>query len=454
MSVGDRVPDRVSAVGSSDPAKIIGLLVFIYAVYLVAGSIAGINPVSNLTSLTRWIGLFAIAALALNLHWGYTGLFNIGVIGFMGVGVYVAAIVSKDPVAAGGGGAVGGATGGLGLPLPIGMLAGAVAAALFGLLVALPALRLRADYLAIVTIAVSEIFRLSVRNGNIASFDVGGLSVGFGGGDGLQLDWGSEVELLFDALLLGGVYDSLSATAERLIGSPVAVDRIGYALILLAFMIGYYALLRRIGNSPFGRVLKAIREDEEATNSLGKDTDRFKIIVFMIGCGLMGLVGVLWFMNAGGGGGSVNPTQFRPDTTFYIWVALIIGGAGSNTGSVMGGALFAAFLYRGPRFLQTVIDKLTETDLGSFARRTGFGEAMAPIAGSFDPIPLLLYAVTKIQSLQLLIMGLVIIYLMQNRPQGLLGHRKEQAAAISLSRPDRRSDGDRAVAADGGAEDE
>ncbi len=453
MSVSDRVPDRVSAVRDSDPAMILLLLLAIYAVYLVLGSIAGVDPLSNLTSLTRWIGLFAIAALALNLHWGYTGLFNIGVIGFMGVGVYVTAIVSKEPMAAGGG-AVGGAAGGLGLPLPIGMLAGALAAALFGLLVALPALRLRADYLAIVTVAVSEIFRLSVRNGNIASFNVGGLALGFGGGDGLQLDWGSEVELLFDALLLGGVYDGLVRAAEQLTGSPVTVDRVGYALILLAFMAGYYALLQRMGNSPFGRVLKAIREDEEATNSLGKDTDRFKIVVFMIGCGLMGLLGVLWYMNAGGGGGSINPTQFRPTITFYIWVALIIGGAGSNTGSVMGGALFAAVLYRGPRFLQTVIDELTGTDLSRFARQTGFGEAMAPIAGSFDVFPLLLYTVTKLQDLQLLIMGLVIIYLMHNRPQGLLGHRKEQAAAIELSRPDRRSGGDRAVAADGGVEDE
>jgi branched-chain amino acid transport system permease protein len=333
------------------------------------------------------------------------------------------------------------------------MLAGAVAAALFGLVIALPALRLRADYLAIVTVAVSEIFRLVVRNPRLESTEIGGLYLGLGGGDGLQLDWGSEAELLFDALFLGGVYDGLVAALDGVVAVPqTAVDRIIYGLILLVFVLLYYALLQRLGNSPFGRVLKAIREDEEATNSLGKDTNRFKIIVFMVGCGLMGLLGVLWFMNAGGRG-TINHTQFRPTLTFFIWVALIIGGAGSNTGSVMGGAVFAAVLFRGPRFLQTVIDELTGADLRTVARG-GLGEAMAPIAGSFDPMPLLLYTAAKIQDLQLLIMGLVIIYLMHNRPDGLLGHRKEQAAAISLSRPDRRSGGERAVAADGGIEDE
>ena len=452
MSVSDRVPDRIPSVANSDPAMIVGLLAVIYAVYLIAGSIIGASPVSNIMSLTRWIGLFALGALALNLHWGYTGLFNIGIVAFMGVGAHVTAIVSKQPVTEGSG-TIAGATGGLGLPLPIGMLAGAVAAALFGLVVALPALRLRADYLAIVTVAVSEIFRLVVRNGELESAEIGGLYLGLGGGDGLQLDWGSEAELLFDALFLGGVYDGLVAALDGVVTTPqTAVDRIIYGLILLAFVLLYYALLHRVGNSPFGRVLKAIREDEEAANSLGKDTNRFKIIVFMVGCGLMGLLGVLWFMNAGGRG-TINHTQFRPTLTFFIWVALIIGGAGSNTGSVMGGAVFAAVLFRGPRFLQTVIDKLTETDLGTVARG-GLGEAMAPIAGSFDVVPLLLYTAAKIKDLQLLIMGLVIIYLMHNRPDGLLGHRKEQAAAISLSRPDRRSGGERAVAADGGIEDE
>jgi branched-chain amino acid transport system permease protein len=453
MSVGDRVPDRVPSVANSDPAMIVGLLAVIYAVYLIAGSIIGTSPVTNLMSLTKWIGLFALGALALNLHWGYTGLFNIGIVAFMGVGVHVTAIVSKEPVTEGSGPVVS-ATGGLGLPLPIGMLAGAVAAALFGLVIALPALRLRADYLAIVTVAVSEIFRLVVRNGELESAEIGGLYLGLGGGDGLQLDWGSEAELLFDALFLGGVYDGLVAALDGVVTVPqTAVDRIIYGLILLVFVLLYYALLQRLGNSPFGRVLKAIREDEEATNSLGKDTNRFKIIVFMVGCGLMGLLGVLWFMNAGGRG-NINHTQFRPTLTFFIWVALIIGGAGSNTGSVIGGAVFAAVLFRGPRFLQDVLNTVTKTDLDDVARGGGLGEAMAPIAGSFDVMPLLLYTAAKIPALQLLVMGLVIIYLMHNRPDGLLGHRKEQAAAISLSPPDRRSGGERAVAADGGMEDE
>ena len=262
MSLSEQLPDQIPSVTDSDATMVVGLLAVIYAVYLVAGSIIGVDPVSNLTSLTRWIGLFALGALALNLHWGHTGLFNIGIIGFMGVGVHVAAIVSKQPVTEGSG-TIAGSTGGLGLPLLVGMLAGAVAAALFGLLVALPALRLRADYLAIVTVAVSEIFRLTVRNRRLASFEVGGRLIGLGGGDGLQLDWGNEAELLFDALFLGSVYDGLVAAFDGVVANPqTAVDRTIYAVILLVFVLLFYGLLQRMGNSPFGRVLKAIREDE------------------------------------------------------------------------------------------------------------------------------------------------------------------------------------------------
>ncbi len=449
MSGDDSQSEDVSALWDSDVVLVAGVLGVIYLVYLGIAAILGLNPIGTLTSLTRWIGLFAIAALALNLHWGYTGLFNIGVVGFMGVGVYATAFASKS-VVTGGGGPIAGATGGLGLPLWLGIVFGGVAAGLFGLVVALPALRLRADYLAIVTIAVSEILRFVFRNRALESIQVGGIFVGLGGGDGLQLDWGSEAELLFDTLFLGGIYDAMVAALEGVVSSPqTAVDRIIYSFILLAFLVGYYVLLQRMGNSPFGRVLKAIRDDEEAASSLGKDTARFKMIVFMVGCGLMGILGVLWFMNSGGQG-TINHTQFRPRLTFYIWIALIVGGAGSNTGSVIGGAVFAAVLFQGPRFLQDVIAEFVPLDE---LAPDSFGAAMAPIGGSLDPAPLLLYTASKISDLQLLIMGVVLVWLMHNRPQGLLGHRKEQAAAVPLTRPEGDRSGAPSVATDGGTAD-
>jgi len=427
------------------------VLAVIYLVYAGIAVLLDLRVAGTLIDLTRWIGLFAIVTLALNLHWGYTGLFNIGVVGFMGVGVYATAVASK-PVATD---AAAGATGGFGLPLWLGVIIGGIVAGLFGLVIALPALRLRADYLAIVTVAVSEILRFVFRNRSLANFNIGGQSVGLGGGDGLQLDWGSEAELLLDALFLGSVYDGLVSTLEGSVaGNPEAIaDGIIYSLILVAFVVGYYLLLGRMANSPFGRVLKAIREDEEAAGSLGKDTARFKLIVFMIGCGLMGVAGVVWFMNAGGQG-TINSTQFRPELTFYVWIALIIGGAGSNTGSVLGGAIFAAVLFQGPRFLQDIIREFVNLQQAPLGDVPGsFGAAMAPISGSLDVVPLLLYTASRISDMQLLIMGLVLIWLMHNRPDGLLGHRKEHAAAVSLDRPEKTSSKGFALTTDGGTTD-
>ncbi len=451
MTVRDRLPDRLGPIWENDVLMVTTLLVAIYAVYLGMGAVMGFDlsgQLNAVSSLTFFIGVFALLALALNLHWGYTGLFNIGVVGFMGVGIYTTAVMSKS-VQPSGGGALAGSTGGFGLPLWLGIIIGTVVAGVFGLVVALPALRLRADYLAIVTIAVSEILRFSFKEPALANFDVGGQSVGLGGGDGLRLDWGSTVELLFDALFLGGVRDGAIEWLSGSVNNPRAVfDGLFYGFILLVFVVLYYLLLQRMGNSPFGRVLKAIREDEEAANSLGKDTNRFKMIVFVVGCGLMGLAGILWFNSRG----AINATQFRPRLTFYVWIALIIGGAGSNTGSVVGGAVFAAVLFRGPRYAQDVVEQFV--DLRSLAPGS-FGQALAPITGELDPMPLVWYTASNITDLQLLIMGIVLVYLMHNRPQGFLGHRKEEAAAISLERPASTATDDRPgsppAAADGGA---
>jgi branched-chain amino acid transport system permease protein len=206
----------------------------------------------------------------------------------------------------------------------------------------------------------------------------------------------------------------------------------------------FYWLLTRIGNSPFGRVLKAIREDELVASSLGKDTRLFKIKAFMVGCALMGLGGILWL----GASGFVNPLSFRPNITFYIFIALIIGGAGSNTGAVLGGAVFSALLF--------LLPQLINQNAGQFIERgvtpdTIVG-ALAPIA-SADLLPLVAYAVENMASLRFVAVGLLLIYLMQNRPEGLLGHRSEVASAVNLSeRSDRAASG--RPAADGGEPDE
>lgn len=424
---------------TEDVVKIATLLGVLYFLYVLSGIALGYSLRGQLNSiavLTFYIGVFAMLSLALNLQWGYTGLFNIGVVGFMAVGIYVMALVSKPVYEPGGAAQVGG----LGMPIIVGIVAGMIAAALLGFVVALPALRLRADYLAITTIAMSEIVRFAFLSGSLQKFELpipyiyaGGVgtvsrTVGFGGGNGLILDFVDPLKAFLSALGLWNVYLGFVEWFEIAVPNnpkPV-VDGLVYGALLLGLVACYYWLLKRTGESPFGRVLKAIREDEDVANALGKNTSRFKVKSFMLGCALMGLAGIFWLMTQG----AVTPNFFRPQITFFVWIALFIGGAGSNTGSVMGGAIFAAFLFQGPRYAQNLVKSAINVKAPS-----SFGPAVAPLISELDPLPLVYYTIDSVRQLQLVIMGVVLIWLMHNRPEGLLGHRKETAASIPLTRP-------------------
>jgi len=422
VSIADRFAERLPG---GDAGLVVAVLLGLYLVYVLSGEIIGFElrgQLNSIATLTFYVAVFAMLALALNLHWGYTGLFNIGVVGFMAVGIYVLALVSKPVYEPGGAAQVGG----LGLPLIVGVVAGMAAAALLGLVIALPALRLRADYLAIVTIAMSEIVRFTFLSSTFQEFQLFGKRVGFGGGSGLILDYRDPLAALFGAVGLWDPYLGVVAATEAVVPrnpKPV-VDGLVWGVLLLVVVAGYFWLLKRTGESPFGRVLKAIREDEMVANSLGKDTNGFKIKSFMLGCALMGLAGILWYV----GQGAVTPNTFRPRITFFVWIALIIGGAGSNTGSILGGALFAGLLYQGPRYLKSVIEEL----FPGAAAPNSFGPAVSPLISGGDPLPFVWYTLDNVRQLQLVIMGLVLIWLMHNRPDGLLGHRKESAASIDL----------------------
>ncbi|MDZ5812640.1 branched-chain amino acid ABC transporter permease [Halorubrum sp. AD140] len=462
MNVDD-VRRRLEDLGDSDVPLVLVVLGAIYVAYILAGVAFGYGlrgQLNSIANLTFFIGVFAMLALALNLQWGYTGLFNIGIVGFMGIGVYVTALVSKPPVAEGGAAQVGG----FGFPLIVGVVAGVSVTALIGFLIALPALRLRADYLAIVTVAFSEIVRFtmmsrtfqeftvpdtisfSVLGTEVLTLDPTADTVGLGGGGGLILNYTDPLEALLRALFLWEPYLGFVGIVEGTIipGNPKPVlDGLLYGAVLLIGVGLFYLLLMRTANSPFGRVLKAIREDEDVANALGKDTVRFKLIAFVLGSALMGLAGILWYS----GRGSITPPSFRPNITFYVWIALIIGGAGSNTGSVLGGAIFAGLLYEGPRYFKNLVQAAFE--LGDAPRN--FGEAVAPFA-SLDPVPFVLYTLDSVSQLRLVIMGVVLIWLMHNRPEGLLGHRKETAASVDLARPGSGGASGNPAAADGGEE--
>ncbi|MWV63936.1 branched-chain amino acid ABC transporter permease [Halorubrum sp. JWXQ-INN 858] len=411
-------------VAATDFRIVVATMLAVYALFAVFTLLAGggLNTLgSTWVRLTFLFAAYAILSLALNLHWGYTGLFNIGVAGFMGVGVYTMAVLSTPPDAISGMG--------LGLPLPVGIVGGMLAAALVGLVAAVPALRLRADYLAIVTLGLSEIIRLTLNSATLSGWTIATFGFGTGGGSGIDLP-ARPTDALLDTVVGTALVDVLDPTITASV-----LRRSLWVLVMIGFVIGIYVLLARVGNSPFGRVLKAIREDELVAQSLGKDTRWFKIKVFMLGCALMGLGGILWQ----GSQGYVSPDSFRPIVTFYVFVAVIIGGSGSNTGSLVGSILFVGLLFEGPRTFGNIVSNAV-----SLPSAPGtFAGAVAPLA-SLDVTPLLSYLVGNISAFRFILLGVVLILIIQKRPDGVLGHRTETAAAIDLDRP----------AANGGGNDE
>lgn len=391
----------------------------VYAVYVAIGLAAGLSTneiAATLQRVTLTAAVFALLVLALNLHWGYTGLFNIGVAGFMAIGAYTMAILTAptDPVTG---------VAGLGLPLWVGILAGTVVAGLAGIIIALPALRVRADYFAIITLGFAEIVRLSLNTSALREVEIGDRVYGTGGGRGIS--HASTDEIVESVMTLPGlesVFDWILSSAEAVdIGASV-VERFVLAAVVAACAVIVLLALNRLSASPFGRVLKAIREDEIVARSLGKDTQRAKIKAFAFGCAIMGFAGSFW-----GSASRVSPDTYLPIITFYVFLALIIGGSGSNFGSLIGAFAFAAFLWEGPRFLRTAIGEVTDP----VTPDTSFEVAAAIARLDFSPV--VGYGLGNLDELRWMFVGLLLIVIMIWRPDGLLGDRKEVASPINLA---------------------
>jgi branched-chain amino acid transport system permease protein len=242
--------------------------------------------------------IFAVIVLGLNLQWGYTGLFNVGVAGFVAVGAYTSAILTAPDYPD--------SLGGFGLPVAVGWLGAMAASALVALIVGVAALRLRHDYLAIATFGVAVTLQLVALNTRWLT----------GGPFGLQF----IPRPLQGALGTGIVWNS------------------AYLAIVLGVLLTAYLALERLVNSPWGRVLRAIREDETAAEALGKRAFLFRLQSFVIGSSLMGLGGALY----GHFVAYIAPEDFLPILTFQLWAMLIVGGAGNNRGAVLGA--FAVWL--------------------------------------------------------------------------------------------------------------
>jgi branched-chain amino acid transport system permease protein len=290
-------------------------------------------------------GVYAIFALGLQLNVGFTGLVNLGQAGFMAIGAYAMGMLVVDAC----------------WPLLIALPAAILVAIAAGALVGLPTLRLRADYFGIVTIAFSEIVRYALQNESFAGGNQGVLGYD-GGWRDFQVWASSEVA----AIGLGG--------STQL---PLLIAVWATLLICLAVLVG-------LQRSPWGRVLKAIREDEDAAAALGKHVFAFKLQSLSIAAALAAIAGFYLALNVT----YLYPSEFDPSFTFFGYASLVLGGFASYWG-VVAGALVLCALTEGLRFL----------DLPLSAGQSG--------------------------SLRFIIVGLVLIILCMFRPQGLLGSKAE-----------------------------
>jgi branched-chain amino acid transport system permease protein len=263
------------------------------------------------------VAIFCILVLALNMRWGYCGLLDFGVAGFFLIGAYTAAILISAPSES----YLFGVrhTVGFGLAWPIGLIASAATSGFLAFLIGIPTLRLRGDYLAIVTIGVAEILRYIAINEKWLTRGVQGIR-----------DIKRPLESFFPAASLNSDIILLALT-----------------LSILAF---FFIIASRLYRSPFGRVLRAIREDEVVASFLGKPVSHFKMIIFILGGVYMGVAGALFAMYTT----AIEPYQFIPTYTFLMWACLIVGGSGNNWGAILGGALLMGLFVQGTRFLPSI----------------------------------------------------------------------------------------------------
>jgi neutral amino acid transport system permease protein len=306
--------------------------------------------------------IYALAAIGLNIHFGYTGLLNFGQAGFIAIGAYGIAISVAI----------------LDLPFFVGVLVGLLAAVVLALLLGVPTLRLRADYLAIATIAAAEIIRITVRSSSLRE-QTGGSSGLTGFDDGFY-----GLNPLPDGTYGFGPW----RFSERL----TWVLLVGWVMVALTCLVVW--LLMR---SPWGRVLKGIREDEAAVRSLGKNVFAYKMQSLVIGGVIGAMAGFVFAL----GRAAVQPDLYGTEFTFFAYTVLLLGGAARVLGPVVGAAIFWVML------------SLTDNVLNQ--------------AVSAGIVPSAIMTGTQVGQVRFMLVGIALMALMIFRPQGIFGDKREIA---------------------------
>ena len=287
-----------------------------------------------LVSIGIVVLIYALLAIGLNLQYGETGLINFGHVAFFAIGAYASALLSLK-----------------GVPLWLSFPSAAALAALAAIPLGMAALRLREDYLAIVTLGFSETTRLIIQ----------------------QEEW-----------LTRGVQGLPGIPALFASAGTGARNLMQMAALVVAVLLALLAI-RLLQKSAFGRLLRAIRDNEAAVAALGKDPAGYKIRVFMLGAALAGIAGAFYahFVTF------ITPEQFVPLVTFYVWMSIILGGVGSLRGALVGTLVLVVFL-EGSRFLRDLVPGIAEAQMAH---------------------------------VRLAVVGLALILCMLYRPQGIFGKR-------------------------------
>jgi len=304
---------------------------------------------------------FALLAIGINVQFGYTGLLNFGQIAFAMLGGFGIAISVSQ----------------WGLPFWVGVVVGLVAAVVLALLLGLPTLRLRADYLAIATIATAEGLRLLFRSVTATPVT--------GGTRGL-----AAFNADFIALAPWETARRYSIMGTTWSGGELWVGLVGWTIVALACLL-VWALMR----SPWGRVVKSVREDEDAVRALGKNVYVYKMQALVLG----GVFGAFGGMIYALGTGSAIPDQYQNANTFLAYAALILGGAARVLGPVIGAMLLLFLVQFADTGLRTLIDN--------------------------GVIPEGLLTATDVAAIRFVLVGLGLMLLMVFRPQGIFGDRRE-----------------------------
>ena len=312
-------------------------------------------------AITQGIGIqaviFALAAIGLNVQFGYTGLLNFGQSGFLAVAAYGLGVSIAM----------------MGWSLWVGLLVGIAAAVVLALLLGAPTLRLRADYLAIVTIAAAEILRLTFRSVSLDPI--------FGGSDGIN-------RFADDFYSFNPYSAPVSIGPVSFSENDMWVVTIGWILVVIMSVLVFLMM-----RSPWGRVIKAIREDEDAVRSLGKSVYAYKLQALTIG-GVMGCFGgfvaAIAFQ-------SIQPDYYSTDLTFFAYAVLILGGAARVLGPIVGSVVF----WFGLVLIDGTLSNAVSSGTIDFIRNDQVGQ------------------------IRYWILGISLMLLMIYRPQGILGDKKE-----------------------------